>query len=58
MENGVNSMDTIAPVDVSNESFDIACDLSVSTRAHKPGPPERIFCAIAPAFRCLSMEMS
>jgi quercetin dioxygenase-like cupin family protein len=32
----------ITPVNVSAEVFDIRRDLSVSTRARKPGPPERI----------------
>ena len=35
-------MSKITPVDVSRYSLDIDRDLSVSTRAHKPGPPERI----------------
>jgi quercetin dioxygenase-like cupin family protein len=35
-------MSTITPVDVSHYSFDIHRDLSVSTRAKMPGPPERI----------------
>jgi quercetin dioxygenase-like cupin family protein len=35
-------MRTITPVDVSGHLFDIHRDLSVTTRAQKPGPPERI----------------
>ncbi|MEW6737665.1 MAG: cupin domain-containing protein [Acidobacteriota bacterium] len=35
-------MSKIIPVDVSRYSFDIGRDLSVSTRARKPGLPERI----------------
>jgi quercetin dioxygenase-like cupin family protein len=35
-------MRTITPVDVSRYLFDIHRDLSVTTRAQKPGPPERI----------------
>ena len=35
-------MSKIIPVDVSRCSFDIHRDFSVSTRAHKRGPPERI----------------
>ncbi len=35
-------MSKIAPVDVSRFVFDIRRDLSVSTREHRPGPPERI----------------
>ncbi len=35
-------MSKIDPVDASRYSFDIHRDLSVSTRARKPGPPERI----------------
>jgi quercetin dioxygenase-like cupin family protein len=32
----------IIPVDVSRYLFDIHRDLSVTTRAHRPGPPTRI----------------
>jgi quercetin dioxygenase-like cupin family protein len=32
----------IIPVDVSGYLFDIHRDLSVTTRAHRPGPPTRI----------------
>lgn len=32
----------ITPVDVSRSLFDIHRDLSVTTRAHRPGPPLRI----------------
>jgi len=35
-------MSKITPVDVSRYSLDVHRDLSVSTRANKPGPPERI----------------
>jgi quercetin dioxygenase-like cupin family protein len=35
-------MRKISPVDVSRFSIDIHRDLSVTTRAQKPGPPERI----------------
>ncbi len=35
-------MSKITPVDVSQSMFDIHRDLSISTRARKPGPPERI----------------
>lgn len=35
-------MSKIKPVDISRYSFDINADLSVATRAHKAGPPERI----------------
>ncbi len=35
-------MDAIVPVDPSRVVFDIHRDLSISTRAHRPGPPERI----------------
>ena len=35
-------MNRVIAVDASRYSFDIARDLSVSTRAQKPGPPERI----------------
>ena len=35
-------MNKITPVDVSSHVFDVHRDLSVSTRARKPGPPERI----------------
>ena len=32
----------ITPVDVSSYLFDIHRNLSVTTRAHRPGPPTRI----------------
>jgi len=35
-------MNKITPVDVSRHVFDVHRDLSVSERARKPGPPERI----------------
>jgi hypothetical protein len=35
-------MRKITPVDVSRYSFDIHRNLSVTTRAQKAGPPERI----------------
>ena len=35
-------MNRIIPVDVSRCLFDIHRDLSVTTRAHRPGPPTRI----------------
>jgi quercetin dioxygenase-like cupin family protein len=35
-------MSKIVPIDVSRFSIDIHRDLSVATRARKPGPPERI----------------
>jgi quercetin dioxygenase-like cupin family protein len=35
-------MNKITPVDVSRHVFDVHRDLSVSARARKPGPPERI----------------
>jgi mannose-6-phosphate isomerase-like protein (cupin superfamily) len=35
-------MNKITPVDVSRYVFDVHRDLSVSARARKPGPPERI----------------
>ncbi len=35
-------MNRVAPVDVSRYLFDIHRDLSVTTRAHRPGPPLRI----------------
>ena len=35
-------MSTIDPVNVAGHLFDIRPDLSVSTRARKPGLPERI----------------
>jgi quercetin dioxygenase-like cupin family protein len=35
-------MSKITRVDVSSYSFDVHRDLSVSTTARKPGPPERI----------------
>jgi quercetin dioxygenase-like cupin family protein len=35
-------MSKITPVDVTRYSFDVNRDLSVSIRARKPGPPERI----------------
>jgi mannose-6-phosphate isomerase-like protein (cupin superfamily) len=35
-------MKRILPVDVSRSLFDIHRDLSVTTRAHRPGPPLRI----------------
>ncbi|PCJ23049.1 MAG: hypothetical protein COA96_12675 [SAR86 cluster bacterium] len=35
-------MSKIVPVDISNCSFDIHKDLSVSPRERKPGPPTRI----------------
>ncbi len=35
-------MDKIVPVDVGRFALDIHRDLSVSPRAHKHGPPERI----------------
>jgi hypothetical protein len=35
-------MTKIVPVDVARFSFDLHRDLSVSLRARKPGPPERI----------------
>jgi quercetin dioxygenase-like cupin family protein len=35
-------MNKITPVDVSRHLFDVHRDLSVSARARKPGPPERI----------------
>lgn len=35
-------MRKITPVDISRYSFDIHRDLSVTARAQKPGPPERI----------------
>lgn len=35
-------MSKIIPADASTHSFDIHRDLSVSVRARKPGPPERI----------------
>jgi mannose-6-phosphate isomerase-like protein (cupin superfamily) len=35
-------MNPIVPVDVSRFLFDIHRDLSVTTRAHRPGPPVRI----------------
>lgn len=35
-------MSGIIPVDVSRRMFDIHRDLSVTTREHRPGPPERI----------------
>jgi hypothetical protein len=35
-------MAQIVPVDVSRFAFDVSRDLSVSARAHKRGPPERV----------------
>ena len=35
-------MSRITPVDASRHVFDIHRDLSISTRATRPGPPERI----------------
>ena len=35
-------MNRITPIDVSRYLFDIHRDLSVTTRAHRPGPPIRI----------------
>ena len=35
-------MNEITTVDVSRYSFDVHRDLSVTTRARRPGPPERI----------------
>ena len=35
-------MNRIVAVDASRYSFDIHRDLSVTTRAHRPGPPTRI----------------
>jgi len=35
-------MKGITPVDASRHSFDVHRDLSVTTRARAPGPPERI----------------